>query len=336
MENINNWNGVFHKKTRDKLRFLQRKNNYTNLFYISFDWLIIAGAFLLSQYLEHIVAYLVSVLVIASRQRAFDNLTHEASHGNLLKHPSLNKWISWLFVTFPIFTSLTAYRKSHFIHHRYLSEENDPDLQRYKMFGLDNPPSGFKFILLHVIRPLTSFHAPRYIYGTLSSFIYSKDIPLFEQKLRFLYWAVIITVSIQYNFWDLMLLYWLIPYMTVLQIIRYFAEMSEHAGLMKNEDPLLKTRNVFGNTLFLKFMYPHHDHYHLVHHLFPGIPHYNLPKAHAILMEEEEYCKARHCIGYFFSPVKGFNSVINDIRAPHKKSHHITPLSSKEFAHSSI
>ena len=39
--------------------------------------------------------------------------------------------------------------------------------------------------------------------------------------------------------------------------------------------------------------------YHLEHHLFPGVPFYNLPKLHLMLMEEEVYqAKAHVTEGY--------------------------------------
>ncbi|XAO96109.1 fatty acid desaturase family protein [Bacillus subtilis subsp. subtilis] len=273
-----------------------------------FDWSLIIGGICLSKiFANNIIVYLISIFIIGSRQRAFDNLTHEASHGNLFKNKTLNNILSSLLSTFPIFTSLTAYRNSHLDHHRYLSDrEKDPDTKRYKLFGLDKPPKNkIIFILLHVIRPLTLLHVPRYIYGTISSFLYSKNTPISEQVFRIGYWILIITLSINFGVWKDLVLFWIVPYITVLQVIRYYAEMSEHAGLIQGDNQFKKTRNVFGNKLFLKFMYPHHDHYHLIHHLFPNIPHYNLPKAHKILMRESLYCEATHCFGYFYSPYKG-------------------------------
>ena len=43
--------------------------------------------------------------------RAFDNLMHEACHRSLFTNKFWNKWITCLFVAFPVFTSYTAYQK---------------------------------------------------------------------------------------------------------------------------------------------------------------------------------------------------------------------------------
>jgi fatty acid desaturase len=34
--------------------------------------------------------------------------------------------------------------------------------------------------------------------------------------------------------------------------------------------------------------------YHLVHHLFPTIPHYNLPEMNRLLFENPEFCQSAH------------------------------------------
>ncbi|MGZ4122094.1 MAG: fatty acid desaturase family protein [Tumebacillaceae bacterium] len=313
---------AFSTETKQLLRALQQKNNTINFFYILADWALIVGAIALSKFVGGWLTYLLAIAIIGSRQRAFDNLTHEASHNSLFKNQKLNNIMGSLFSAFPLFTSFTAYKDSHFIHHRHLSEEVDPDLIRYKLIGLDNPPSsGVTFTLKHILSPITMLHVPLYIYGTLRSFIYSKETPIPEQLARLGYWVAIVSTAVYFGHGLDIVLYWIVPYVTVLQVIRYFAEMSEHAGLMTNQNPLMKTRNVFGNRVFLKLVYPHHDHYHLIHHLFAGIPHYNLPKAHKILMKEPSYCEAKHCMGYFFSPIRGVNSVVDDIRNRGERSH---------------
>ncbi|AIC95717.1 hypothetical protein BleG1_3153 [Shouchella lehensis G1] len=60
-------------------------------------------------------------------------------------------------------------------------------------------------------------------------------------------------------------------------------------------------------------LHPDHDNYHLVHHLFPAVPHYNLKKAHLILMQDNKYKEAHHCTGFFKTFLPGFYSVIEDI-----------------------
>ena len=75
-----------------------------------FDWFVIFSSILISVTFNNILIYLVAIILIGSRMRAFDNLMHEACHRSLFTNKFWNKWITCLFVAFPVFTSYTAYR----------------------------------------------------------------------------------------------------------------------------------------------------------------------------------------------------------------------------------
>jgi fatty acid desaturase len=59
--------------------------------------------------------------------------------------------------------------------------------------------------------------------------------------------------------------------------------LAEH-GLTTSDNVFTETRTVRSNR-FVSFMMNNLN-YHLDHHLFPGVPWYNLPKLHALLREE--------------------------------------------------
>ncbi|NBI31163.1 fatty acid desaturase family protein [Chengkuizengella marina] len=302
------------KEVQKKLNLLYTKNNWYNFFSIGLDWGIILGSVLLWLNVPTWWMYIISIVLIGSRMRGLDNIMHEASHAMLFKNQLLNKWMACIFAAFPIFTSYTTYCKSHFLHHKYLWTDKDPDYHRYKLIGLDDPPKdGFTFFLKHILKPVLLVHVPKYILGTVSANLYSKGEPSNERVARILYWLLIITNSIIFGFWDLILLFWIVPLFTTFQIIRYWVEISEHGGL-KNSNGLYASRNSFGNLIESFLLHPHNDPYHLVHHLCPAIPHYNVKKAHLILMEDIEYRNAHHCFGFFVPKVPGFSTVVEDIR----------------------
>ena len=52
-------------------------------------------------------------------------------------------------------------------------------------------------------------------------------------------------------------------------------------------------------------IFPLGNDYHLPHHLFPMVPHFNLRKLHALLMQTEQYRSNVKLVEGFFLPTEG-------------------------------
>lgn len=299
---------------KKELKPLYQTNNWYNSFTLLLNWGLIALSITFVYMHPTVWSYLLSILIIGNRMRGFDNLMHEASHKKLFKNQTANKWIGCFLVAFPIFTSYTAYRDSHMKHHKFLWDpEKDPDTQRYRLMGLDQPQHNVKgFVTRHIFRPLLLFHVPKYIFGTIKVNILSKNEPFYERWARILFWFTVLSLTFIFQLWIPIFLFWLVPFLTTFQVIRYWAEMAEHAGL-NNDTEVQSSRNTLGSPVEVALLHPHHDNFHLVHHLLPAVPHYHLKKAHIILMKDPTYRDARHCTGFFKTFLPGFSSVIDDI-----------------------
>lgn len=296
---------VCSKETLKQLRRLYAKDDWHGALAIAGDWLQIlaaAAAILHGWGRFDAIVTIVATLVVASRQRALEHLLHEASHYHLFKTPRLNTIGTLLFVAFPNFDSLSEYRGTHLQHHRSLGGDDDPDLAAYRRLGVDRLPVDRKTFVVHFVL----WNSVRVPVVTLRDHVRRMlgvfDEPVGHRVARYAFLCTAVPLAL----WAIgpagLAWCWLVPRLVVMPIIRYFGEMSKHGGLIRNDDPLQKTRNRFPSFVERYLASAHNDNYHLLHHLFPGIPFYNLPKAHAILMREPAYACAHQTVGYVPTP----------------------------------
>ncbi len=291
----------FSKDISTQISELYEKDNYKNIYYIGLDWSIIISSILLANKYHNLITYCIAIFLIGSRMRALENLLHNGSHGMLFANRTVNLIVTKLLCAYPIFLSYNLYRQSHMDHHRWFGNVNhDPDLIRYIKLGIDKLPYSPIHMLLTILKMFILIGIPKYVYGTISATLLHSDRNN-ELIQRVLY--IVIVFSITSYFWsfDVVLKFWLIPYFTIFQMIRYLAEISEHGGLYgTSEREIDLARNNTDNFMSF-FIYAHSDNYHLIHHLFPAVSHFNMKKAHKILLGDPEYKQAHTCHGYFFN-----------------------------------
>ena len=76
-----------------------------------------------------------------------------------------------------------------------------------------------------------------------------------------------------------------VPLLTLLQAILRLRAICEHGAVTDFSSPLTAARTNIVNAWQRFFIFPHHVNFHLAHHLYPAVPHYNLPKLHAALQQ---------------------------------------------------
>ncbi|TFG89317.1 MAG: hypothetical protein E4H18_00415, partial [Hyphomicrobiales bacterium] len=89
------------------------------------QWAGIAAAIALSTYFWHPLLYILAVLFIGARQHALLILGHDASHFRTLKTRWQNDLFANLFMMWPTFASVEAFRKFHGTHHQYTNLPDD-------------------------------------------------------------------------------------------------------------------------------------------------------------------------------------------------------------------
>lgn len=303
----------FSPEITSQIRELTKLDNWHGLLALLEDYLIILASILITSHITWFF-YPIALLVIGSRQRALATLMHESAHGVLAKNKFLN-WVGGTFCSgYLILQQMTVYKKSHcYEHHCHLGNpELDPDFKFYREEGLYNPHSPKDFLVKHIIQPLLLFKVPQYVFYLVKHRLFGKggdacgaaqSAGRKESMIVLAYLLTIVGTSIWFGFWDELILFWLVPYITVFQVLGYFIEVSEHYPLVGNNTvDLYMSRNRFSPWYEAFFTSMHCENFHLIHHLMPSVPFWNQPKAHLILLADPNY--ARHnslTSGIFFS-----------------------------------
>ena len=262
-----------------------------------FNWIIIVSAIVLYQVLSSPWVYPLAVLIIGARMHALAILMHDATHFRFLKNRKWNDLITNLFIMYPIFTTIEEYRANHLKHHQHLNTEHDPDwVAKLTKREFHFPKTKAEFILT-ILSYLVFYQ------GILDAIWFAKRYKAKDKKeerksdintTKIAFYVVLYGLLTVFGMWKVYLLFWVVPYITSFFMFQYIRSVAEHYGDMAYEDELSSSRTV-KPTLFERFFIaPHNVGFHLEHHLFPGVPFYNLPKLHDLLMEDEEYNKKAH------------------------------------------
>ena len=261
------------------------------------EFSLIAAAIWISETWWNPLIYALAVIVIGSRINGLGGLMHDAAHYRGYTNRQLNEFIGEI-LALPTSTSMAGYRNSHFAHHRELNSENDPDWQRnvgLKEYEFAAPPSS---VLMHIMQYLSGLKTVTAVAGFHKNKD-TRDIAAAVTRARLFFFATLLVSSIVLGFWKLILLYWIVPLITVFLAIRYIRSVAEHYAV-EHENVLNESRTVMAPFWELWLIAPWGLNYHLEHHLFPSVPCFRLAELHRLLMTRDPYPKIAHVTyGYF-------------------------------------
>ena len=232
-----------------------------------------------------------AVVVIATQQHACFVLAHDAAHYRLFR----SRWLNDLVgrgVAIAAGVSMCTYRVVHRLHHNHLYEPGDPDIALHGGY-----PRGRAYLLRKLARDLGGLTAPKtyaYFFGApaindetgAASRPLDDTAPKLKRDARRDRWFVVafhcgtMAAAFAFGVGVEYLLLWVLPAVTVLQAILRLRAICEHGAVTDFSSPLTAARTNRAPWWARWLLFPHHVNYHVEHHLYPAIPHYNLPACH--------------------------------------------------------
>lgn len=238
------------------------------------------------------VVLLLCILLIGTRQHALFVIAHDAAHYLLYDNRLLNE-IAGRACAMLQGLSMCTYRVIHRMHHNNLYGELDPDTALHGGY-----PRGRAYLLKKLLKDISGLTA----WKTYAYFLYAapglntatnlavRPLDDTSQKLRnearqdrnavigFHIMALIVLSASGYLVQYLVL--WVLPLMTVVQPILRLRAIAEHGATTDFSSPLTAARTNVAPAWLEWLIFPHQVNYHIEHHLYASVPHYNLPALH--------------------------------------------------------
>jgi fatty acid desaturase len=113
-------------------------------------------------------------------------------------------------------------------------------------------------------------------------------------------------------------LFWILPLVYVFPYLMLLREVYQHANLGRGK--LDNSRIIYADPFTRWAVLAYGNDFHLVHHIYPNIPHYHLREVHAELMETSEAYREEfeETVGTFKAP-EGKRSLLDSLSGRHRQ-----------------
>ncbi|HKX37724.1 MAG TPA: fatty acid desaturase family protein, partial [Burkholderiales bacterium] len=235
---------------------------------------------------------LICILIIGTRQHALFVIAHDAAHYLLYDTRWLNDAVGRACAMLQGL-SMCTYRVIHRLHHNNLYGQLDPDTALHGGY-----PRGKAYLVKKLLKDLSGFTAWKtyaYFLGGAPALNTATNVavrPLDDtsEKLRrearhdrnavVAFHLMALGLFAWSGFLLQYLVLWVLPLVTVVQAILRLRAIAEHGATTDFSSPLTAARtNVLPGWLEW-LIFPHRVNYHIEHHLYASVPHYNLPELH--------------------------------------------------------
>lgn len=245
-------------------------------------WLVIIGTITAAVYIDHWLATVIALFIVATRQNVLALLVHEQTHCTAFKSRP-GDLITNLLAAYPLLIlTVEGYAQIHLAHHAKYFTEDDPDHLRKSGAEWKYPMEPMKFFKL-LLADITGLNVIKLIKGKKGSpseteFSRGNSTPGWVRPAFYITLITLLTVT---GTWNIFLLYWVLPMLTIFQVFVRWGAVCEHQynrlGATVQETSPLIILNQWEKILLPNLNFT----YHIYHHYFPGVSFSQLPKVHA-------------------------------------------------------
>src|SRR5688572_15567254 len=231
-------------------------------------------------------------MLIGTRQHALFVIAHDAAHYLLYQRRWLNDAVGRICATVQGL-SMCTYRVIHRLHHNNLYGELDPDTALHGGY-----PRGKAYLvkkLLKDLSGLTAWKTYAYFLGGAPGLNIATNVAIRplddtsatlksaarnDRNLVIVFHVALLAVMAWSGYLVQYLVLWVLPLVTVVQAILRLRAIAEHGATTDFSSPLTAARTNLGAAWLKWLIFPHQVNYHIEHHLYASVPHYNLPRLH--------------------------------------------------------
>jgi len=248
----------------------------------AYCWAVVFAAIGAAVYLQNWIVTVLAIVVVATRQNVLALLVHEQTHCTGLKSFP-GDIVTNLIAGYPLLLlTVEGYAQVHLTHHAKYFTPDDPDHRRKSGPEWEYPMTPGKFLRI-LLGDVLGLNVIKLVKGkkptSADAALVKRDaMPRWLRPAFLLCLAALLTVT---GSWGIFLLYWVLPLLTITQLIIRWGAVCEHqynrpGASVQETTPLIVL------SWWEKLLLPNLNFsYHIYHHYFPGVSFGQLPKVHA-------------------------------------------------------
>jgi fatty acid desaturase len=304
---------------RELVQELTRRSGWRASAAVVHDFVVLGLAISFALYFwPNPLVLLICILIIGTRQHALFVIAHDAAHYLLYENRRLNDAVGRACAMLQGL-SMCTYRVIHRMHHNNLYGELDPDTALHGGY-----PRGKAYLVKKLLKDLSGFTAWKtyaYFLGGAPALNTKTNVALrplddtsaklksearSDRNIVIFFHVTLFLVMAWSGYLVQYLVLWVLPLVTVVQAILRLRAIAEHGATTDFSSPLTAARTNLAPAWLAWLIFPHQVNYHIEHHLYASVPHYNLPRLHREmttrgLLGSAEVISFRRTLGKIFA-----------------------------------